>query len=112
MKQINLGSWIGALKIVFGQVGQYVSYLTMALAGIGAYPVIISWGINVPVWMYVMILVGFVLVICLVEYVIGQPPTFSYWNQQWWKHDNPFRQDYEERMKRIEDKIDKLKEAN
>lgn len=34
IKQIHIGSWLGALKIVVGQVGQYISYITLVFASI------------------------------------------------------------------------------
>jgi hypothetical protein len=119
IKQLNIGSWIGALKTVFGQVGQYISFVTMGLAAIAAYPVISSWlvsvGLSFPLLGYVLIMVGIILLICILEYIFGQPSTFSYWNEQWWEHDNPMRKemdDLNEYIKIIEKKIDNLGRGN
>lgn len=103
LKQDNmLGTWWGSLKLITQQGGVYIQAMTMALAGIGAYTGLVSRGLNIPAWLFVLVIVGIGLLVMLFEWRTGMPSTFAAWNKQWWEHDNPLREELERVMRRQE----------
>jgi hypothetical protein len=110
-KQVNVGSWLGAAKIVIGQAGQYISYITLLFAGIAAYPVIAGWAsahdMVLQFWQFVVVAVVLILGICIGEYIVGQAPTYTFWWEQSLRHAKPL-QGIDDRMKRIEQNQKKI----
>ena len=104
----KLGTWWGGIKLVTQQGGVYVQVMTMALAGIGAYTGLLNRGINVPAWLFVLVLAGITGAVMLFEWRTGMPSTFAAWNCQWWQHDNPLRAKIERMEKRQEAIMRKL----
>lgn len=113
-KQWNVGSWLGASKIVFGQVGQYVSYATLVFASIAAYPVVASWAEShnmvLRFWQFVAVAIILIVGICIGEYMVGQPPTYGFWWEQSLKHAKPLK-DINERTIRLERNQKKIMKA-
>lgn len=114
LKQWNAGSWLGAIKIVVGQAGQYISYITLVFAGIAAYPVISNWAIahnaTLQFWQFTVVAIVLVLGICIGEYMVGQAPIYVFWWEQSLKHAKPLR-DIDERTLRLERNQEKIMKA-
>lgn len=121
-KQYGIGQWWGAAKSTFANAAMYMSVFNTAMIVPMAYVTWIApWlqpqGIAIPFWVFGgVILVGAVAVMVL-EYKVSTPSGFSFWNEQFWKHDNPIRAELtniEERTKerfRVQDaKLQRIEE--
>ena len=110
-KQVNLGSWLGAAKIVIAQAGQYISYLTLVVASIAAYPTVSAWALThnmvLQFWQFLLVGVVIVMGICVAEYMLGQAPLYVFWWEQSFKHVQQVK-DADARLKRVEQNQKKI----
>lgn len=108
MKQINIGSFLGSVKLLAQHVTPYLSIFTLGFAAISAYVTIAAWlrdqGIDFPFWIFLILLTVSIVLLFIFEYTVVFPSFFSAWNKQWWDHDNPMRKEMED----LSAKIDKV----
>jgi hypothetical protein len=92
-------SW-GYLVQVASQTSILVSVVNLCLIAVTAYSTTISpWllerGMIIPFWFFVAGLSMLILVMALVLYKFAVPSYFNAFNEQFYKHDNPLRDDIE-----------------
>jgi hypothetical protein len=113
MKQTNIGSWWGGFMVLIARVTGYATFMILGMNTITTYPLIAGWmysiiGINVPVFVFILI-IGFVLVVGMIieyKYSLGSIQSFS--NEQWYKHDNPMKKYMEEHDRIYNEKLDRI----
>lgn len=109
--QKNVGNWWGGFKQVATQLSLYYQVLVLALILPTAYTTTLApWlhehNISIPFWVFAASAVGLLVVVGIAEYKLSLPSYFSFWNQQYYRHDNPLVKD----VKALHDKIDTLTE--
>ena len=107
-RQYGIGNWWGAFKNVAAGSSMYVTIINLVLIAVTAYGTTIApWlqgqGLNIPFITFFGVLFMIVLIIFAFEYKLSIPSQFSFWNDQWWRHNNP--------IKRKMDKMDKKLKA-
>lgn len=111
IKQINIGLWWGAVKLIFQNVTSYIQYIILVFTGITAYEILRKWLIdafnfNLSLWLFIGVIVLGIGVLVLFEYSASMPSFFKMWNGQWWKHGNPMKdwtEKTDERLTKIEE---------
>lgn len=114
LKQRRIGTFFGMGKIVLGQASPYVNWLNLALVGVMSFyttinPLFASWGIQLPFWIFLVVLIVFIVIVLAGEYSLMLPSYFSAANVQTWNAENPQRELLEQMDKRL-DRIEKLLE--
>lgn len=117
-RQHNIGNWWGAFKNVAAGATMYITIINLLLLTVTAYGTTIApWmqgkGLNIPFVAFLGIMFLGVMLVFAFEYKVSMPSLFSFWNDQWWKHDNPIRRrmdKMDKRLKKIED-VEKRLEA-
>lgn len=112
LKQHNIGIWWGGLRNTISNATMYLSLFNTAMIVPMAYVTWVQpwcekmgWDFSF-IWFLVVLFVMAVIVL-LVEYKLFTPSNFEFWGEQFWKHgSNPMN----ERMDRLEKKVDELKE--
>lgn len=99
-KQYNIGSWWGSFKLLGQHVSSYVQFVNLGLLVITAYytsisPYLHSVGINIPFIPFILIVVAGLLILFFLEYKLSFPSFFGVWNEQWWSHNNPMKNEVE-----------------
>ena len=127
LKQYDIGTWWGALKSTYSNAAVYLSLFNTAMIVPMAYVTWISpWlqgvGLNLPFGLFLGAILIFALLTLLFEYKLSTPSGFSFWSEQFWKHNNPIRSEFEkvngrmdaqnERLKVIEKSLEQLVERN
>lgn len=105
-KQRKIGSFIGMIKIIAGNLSPYASYLSIALMGITSYyttisPLAAEWGIYLPFWLFVIILMLIISCGGLLEWVYMMLSYYRASNEQAWEAGGP-----------LQDKIASLEKDN
>jgi hypothetical protein len=100
LKQVNIGNWWGMLVTLLGRVGFYAQMVSLILVAFFAYPSVStsvdSWfGIAMPFWLFLLIIVLLPFIGMIFEYIFGFPSFIAFNNQQSYKHGNPLRVDIE-----------------
>jgi succinate dehydrogenase hydrophobic anchor subunit len=114
LKQYDVGPWMGAFKNTWSNAAVYLSLFNTAMIVPMAYvtwlsPWLLGIGISVSFGvMLVSLLLGLV-VLLLLQYKIFTPSDFSFWSEQWWKHDNPVKDKLEDHDKRFDEQDDRMK---
>jgi membrane glycosyltransferase len=127
LKQYDIGSWFGAFKSTWSNAAVYLSLFNTAMIVPMAYvtwlsPWLLGLGISLPFSMMLIVIFVGVIVLLLLQYKLFTPSDFSFWSEQWWKHDNPVKNKLEEhdkrfdeqkeRMERMEKMLEKLSSGN
>ena len=108
--QKKTGPLIGGLKELFGRTSFYITVINFMLLIVTAYYTTIRDFVNMPfIWFFViiMLILGFAM---LIEYVYILPSSMIFQNSQSYKHENPFKNDIQlilNRLDEIEQKIDR-----
>ena len=104
-RQFNIGIWWGAFRNLLQQANFYLLLITCVSSVTTLFVTVINpwladnFGIRIPFYVMVVVAVAAMLLVLILEHKLTMPSYFSYWNAQWWKHDNPSRERF--------DKIDK-----
>ena len=106
LEQKNIGRHWGGIKQVAQQLSFYVQILNLALIGVVAYHTTITdWcsrlGISITLWKFGCAIVFLLCLAAVLEYKFTIPSFYSFWNQQWWEHDNPMRKEMEALRKEV-----------
>lgn len=112
LKQKKVGTWLGGVKQVFGQLNMYLAFINLILIAVTAWNTTLSeWlsemGVNIPFWVFGLFIVLFLLGAMLFEYKVTIPSFFSFWNSQFWAHDNPLRKE----IKSIREELQAIKKV-
>lgn len=118
--QRNIGKQWGIFAQVASQLAIFVSMINLLLIAATAYNTTLSgWfiekGIDIGFWHFVFIIVGLLGVAFILLYKFALPSFFEFWNDQFYRHDNPLVRDVEEIKKMlannlldIEKRVEKL----
>lgn len=106
-KQYDVGNWWGAAKATFSNAAVYFSVFNTAMIVPMAYvtwiaPLVQQYGLEIPFWIFGVLVVVLGIVAMVLEYKLSTPSGFSFWSEQFWKHNNPIRLKMEEQDKRLE----------
>ena len=113
LKQNSVGGkWLGGFKQVASGATMYVTFINLALLAVTAYGTTVApWmqgkGLNIPFAVFFGIIFLVILIVLGFEYKVAVPSNFIFWNDQWWRHDNPIRNKMNNLEKRLNTKIDK-----
>jgi len=107
--QINIGKQWGIFAQVASQLSILVSIVSLFLVSITAYTTTLAgwledYGISIGMFGFVAIIMCLLVVAFILLYKFALPSFFSYWNDQFYRHDNPMRKEIEEMGR----KLDKL----
>ena len=96
MKQRQVGNWWGGFKQLGTQIAIYITMLNLVLLAATAYTTTFStWfrdnNLEIPFWLFMGVIVAGIIVMMFVEYKFSLPSFFSFWNDQFWKHNNPVK---------------------
>lgn len=98
--------YIGGIKNLFTRSTFYISILNFAMLAATSYVVVVKEFVNVPFWVFLLVISGLVLIAMVFEYVVMLPSETAFLNWQSYEHENPIRTDLEE----IKEELKKLKE--
>lgn len=106
IKQRNIGTFLGMMKIIVGQCTPYINWVQLGLVAIMSFyttlnPMFAGWGIQFPFWIFLVILAGIVIGIMTFEYTLMLPSYFGAANVQTWDAENPQRKLLEAMAKEI-----------
>jgi hypothetical protein len=108
---------MGGIKHSMGQIGIYVSFINLILLIITSYNTgwVQRYFVGLNFFQFTGIIIGLILMALLFEFKVDMPNYFGFWNQQFWRHDNPLRQNLEAMNRKIDElkeEIEKLKDEN
>lgn len=106
MRQITTVKWWGKFKYLLQHITFYATIIILINTSIAAYttgvdPWLRQHNIQIP---YLAFLIGIIVILLLAlifEYKLTLPGFHSVWNEQWWRHDNPMRQELEAMRKEL-----------
>jgi len=109
-----LGLGWGAFKLLLQHTGAYIQILILMFSSVSAYYAINQWVVqsfdkSMPFVFFATIVVLLLVLAIYFEWKLGLPSTFIAWNNQWWEHRNPLREEVKE-MKEQLNNITKLLE--
>lgn len=96
-KQRKIGTFMGMVKIILGNISPYASYLSLALIVPMSFyttisPLFTEWfGIPFPFWIFCSLLVLIIGIVGALEYIYMMPSYFEASNIQSWEAGSPFR---------------------
>jgi hypothetical protein len=113
--QRNMGRQWGIFTQVAGQLAIVMGIMNLFLIAVTAYNTtlagwMIEHGVDLGGWLFLGILVGILVVASVLLYKFGLPSVFSFWNDQFYRHDNPMRKDLVDIKKLLTDDLDYIKE--
>lgn len=111
LKQRKIGTFMGMLKIIIGNISPYASWLSLALVGVMSFyttinPVFTEWGIPLPFWVFCAALIVMVALAGIAEWIFMMPSYYEANNRQAWDSGGPLQ----ENVKAMREDIDKIKE--
>jgi len=109
LRQYSVGNWWGAFRNVSTNVMSYVIFLNFILvAPLGYSTAVAPWleahGVPMPLIVFMGIIMIGLLLIFVLEYKLSIPSQYSFWSDQWWRHNNPLK----EKMEKIDKKLDSV----
>lgn len=107
-KQRKTNKTWGYFLQTISQLGMIAQLINMSLLIITTATVLQTRGIMIPVWLLGLVACSVILSAALVIFKMGVPSWFSAWNDQFYKHENPLRQDLEN----IKESLARLEKAN
>jgi len=117
-RQFNIGIWWGAFRNLLQQANFYLLLLTCVSSVTTLFVTVVNpwladnFGIRIPFYIMVIVAIVILLIILLFEHKLTMPSYFSYWTQQWWKHDNPLPGILSKSDKEYKQRFDKLEKQN
>lgn len=107
-RQRQTGTFMGAVKIVIGNISPYASWLSLALVGVMSFyttinPIFTAWGIPLSFWVFCLVLVLIVIIMAILEWVFMLPSFYRANNVQSWDSGGPFRDIFEKMEKELAD---------
>ncbi|KKN23701.1 hypothetical protein LCGC14_0902260 [marine sediment metagenome] len=114
-KQYNLGPWLGGFKDLASRTMVYVSAISFTQITATFYYTTLFPNLKETVpwltfWMFFGTLVLMVLVIMLIEYKFILPSSYTFLNEQEYKHENLIRKDIRLLQEEMKTEIQKLRE--
>jgi len=105
--QYKGAKWWGMFKNLGQHVTFYVTGMVLMFSAMTAYsttifPYLSGKGVNLPFWAFAVTMVALLGVMMLFEYKVTLPSFFTFWNEQWWSHNNPLRAEMAEVNKRLD----------
>jgi hypothetical protein len=100
-KQHNIGKFWGIVAQVIGQLGFFVWMMILFMNSVEFYNDTVSswlvkWGIetsSATFWGFMAVVIGLLVVISFLLWQFALPSFFAFWNEQFYKHDNPVKKD-------------------
>ncbi len=119
-RQHNIGNWWGAFAQSIGQVSIFITLLNTLLLIPTAY---LTWfapwtqdmGLQIPIMLFILVIFLCGIFVLLAAYKILTPSSFSFWNDQFWRHENHLRHkldNIETRQKEIKGILKKLEKQS
>ena len=116
LRQHDIGRWWGGFRTVASNTSMYITLFNMALLVPMAYvtwvaPWFLEREIVFPFGIFIGVIFFGGMSILLIEYKLLTPSGFSFWNDQWWRHNNPIKKKMnkmDRRLKAIEEAIRRL----
>lgn len=112
LKQRKIGTFMGMLKIIIGNISPYASWLSLLLIVPMSFyttinPVFIEWfGVPFPFWLFCLILILVVAGTGIMEWVFMMPSYFKAGNLQAWDAGGPLQ----DKITQMEHDISLIKE--
>lgn len=95
--------YIGALKTLLARSTFYISILNFAMLAGTSYVIVVKGVIDIPFWIFLLVISGIVTIAMIFEYAIMLPSETAFLNWQAYEHGNPIRYDLEHIKKEIEE---------
>jgi len=97
------------------QISIFITLINLLLLAVTAYNTTLrGWFeyYNVPLnfWMFMLLLTILLLVAAVLAYKFALPSFFSFWNEQFYTHDNQLRKDIESLQKTLDDNLNEIKD--
>jgi len=110
LKQRQIGTFVGLLKIIIGGLSPYISWLSFALVGVMSFyttinPLLAAYGITLPFWAFCLILFLIIAAAGMVEWVFMMPSYFKASNHQAWDAGGPLQ----ENIAHMQEELDTIK---
>lgn len=109
-KQVDVGAWWGAFRNLAGYVSFYLMLANFFILLINTCILgnMAVYGLPIPIWLVILIVgvIFFVLLLLamLFEHKYTLPTFMTYWNKQWWEHNNPMA----EEVKTMREQLDRI----
>ena len=107
-KQTNIGKWWGAFRNLGSYVTFYINIVNLFVLLINTYILgyIIKTSSPIPIWLVIVIAVFLFLLLLIIAMVLEHkytiPSFMTYWNQQWWQHNNPLPNELAKMQKQLD----------
>jgi hypothetical protein len=101
LKQRKVGNFYGNFMQVAQQLGLVSQIISLCLLIVTTASVLQDRGIQVPVWLLGLLVIGIICVAALLVFTLGVPSYFGAFNEQMYKHNNPMRKDIEKIMDKL-----------
>lgn len=117
-KQYDIGKWWGAFRNTVSNSTMYITFFNTAMLVPMAY---VTWvqpwtaeylGIQITFGIFCLFIFICGIFLLLFEYKIFTPSTFSFWNNQWWKHNNPIKIRMDKQDEKIKEQNEIIKEMS
>lgn len=108
-KQRNLGNVIGYILQVMMQMTVPMGIINMILLIITTSTALQQKGYLIPMWLLGLVVISVLVLAGLLVFRLVLPSFFSAWNDQFWQHNNPIRDEFlniNKRLSSIEEKIE------
>lgn len=110
LQQKNVSKHWGSIKLGIGQIGIYLAALNMVMISLTLWQT--GWiqqnFLPLEFWQFALILVSIVFLMLLLAWKIDMPSYFAAWNDQFYKHHNPLRDDIQEVLRRQTEMMGRL----
>ena len=116
-KQKNVGRQWGIFAQTVTQISIFITLINLLLLAVTAYNTTLrGWFeyYNVPLnfWMFMLLLAILLLVAAVLAYKFALPSFFSFWNEQFYTHDNQLRKDIESLQRSVDELTKKVSELH
>lgn len=102
--QITTGTFLGGIKSLTAGAMFYISMISFSLSMIIAYDTSIKQRIDIPFWIFFVVMAILVIILVIFEYVIMLPSLIAFNNEQTCKHPNPIMNELAEIKKLLKEK--------
>ena len=114
-KQKNIGKQWGAFAQTTAQLSIFITLINLLLLAVTAYNTTLrGWFVyyDIPLnfWTFMCVIIFLLVVVAVLMYKYALPSFFSFWNEQWYVHDNQLRKDIEGLQESINELTKKVNE--